>query len=66
MAVFIDDLPPHHSSAKLIVPEVHRLHMVAEAPLRQLIPHAADADARIDHWPVALAHIQALLKVSPS
>ncbi len=61
-AVFIDDLPPHHTSAKRIVPHVHRLHMVAEAPLRGLIPHAADADARIDHWPEALAHIQAVLK----
>lgn len=62
MAVFIDDLPPHHSSAKLIVPDVHRLHMVAEASLRDLIPHAADADARIDHWPEAFAHIEAILK----
>ncbi|MFZ4690148.1 MAG: HAD family hydrolase [Polymorphobacter sp.] len=61
-AVFIDDLPPHHSSAKAVVPHVHRLHMVAEAPLRGLIPHAADAHARIDHWPEALAHIQAVLK----
>ena len=60
-AVFIDDLPPHHSSAKKTVPHVHRLHMVAEAPLRQLIPDAADADARIDHWPEALAHIHAFL-----
>lgn len=61
-AVFIDDLPPHHSSAKIIVPHVHRLHMVAEAPLRQLIPPAPDADARIDEWPQALAHIQSVLK----
>lgn len=61
-AVFIDDLPPHHSSAKKHVPHVHRLHMVAEAPLRHLIPSAIDADARIDHWPDALAHIQAVLK----
>ncbi len=66
MAVFIDDLPPHHSSAKLIVPDVHRLHMVAEAPLRSLIPDAADADARIDEWPDALSHIQALLKATTS
>jgi hypothetical protein len=61
-AVFIDDLPPHHSSAKATVPHVHRLHMVAEAPLRHLIPPAADADARIDEWPAALAHIQSVLK----
>jgi hypothetical protein len=60
-AVFIDDLPPHHSSAKKHVPHVHRLHMVAEAPLRDLIPAATDADARIDHWPEALAHIRRIL-----
>jgi hypothetical protein len=61
-AVFIDDLPPHHSSAKTVVPHVHRLHMVAEAPLRTLIPAAPDAHARIDEWPAALAHIQTILK----
>ncbi len=61
-AVFIDDLPPHHSSARQVVPHVHRLHMVAEAPLRTLIPPAPDADARIDDWDEALAHIEALLK----
>ncbi len=62
-AVFIDDLPPHHSSAKGIVPEVHRLHMVAEAPLRTLIPPAPDADARIDDWGAALVHIRAVLEI---
>ena len=61
-AVFIDDLPPHHSSAKRIVPEVHRLHMVAEAPLRTLIPAALDADARIDDWTAALAHIRGVIE----
>lgn len=60
-AVFIDDLPPHHSSAKKHVPHVHRLHMVAEPPLRHLIPAAPDADARIDDWDDALIHIQTIL-----
>ncbi|OYU14266.1 MAG: hypothetical protein CFE37_11820 [Alphaproteobacteria bacterium PA4] len=60
-AVFIDDLPPHHSSAKKHVPQVHRLHMVAEPPLRHLIPAAPDADARIDDWDDALTHIQTIL-----
>jgi hypothetical protein len=60
-AVFIDDLPPHHSSAKKHVPHVHRLHMVAEPPLRHLIPAAPDADARIDDWDDALTHIQTIL-----
>ncbi|PZN95402.1 MAG: hypothetical protein DCF31_06700 [Alphaproteobacteria bacterium] len=61
-AVFIDDLPPHHSSAKKHVPHVHRLHMVAEAPLRALIPAAPDADARIDDWAEAIEHIISILE----
>ncbi len=60
-AVFIDDLPPHHSSAKKHVPRIHCLHMVAEVPLRTLIPAASDADARIDDWPEALTHIRKFL-----
>ncbi len=60
MTVFIDDLPPHHSSARKIVPHVHRLHMVGEPPLRGLIPAALDAHARIDDWPEALDHIEAV------
>ncbi len=60
--VFIDDLPPHHSSAKKLAPGVHRLHMVAEAPLRELIPPAPDADARIDDWAEAHDHIRRLFE----
>jgi hypothetical protein len=60
-ALFIDDLPPHHSSAKLVLPQVHRLHMVAETMLQGLIPHAIDADARIDNWLDALPYIQSVL-----
>lgn len=63
-AVFIDDLPPNHSSAKAHVPHVHRLHMVAETSVRGLIPAAPDADARIDDWPEALAHIRSILGAS--
>jgi ribonucleotide monophosphatase NagD (HAD superfamily) len=60
-AVFIDDLPPHHSSAAELTPHVHRLHMVAEHELRSLIPEAKDAHARIDDWADALPHIQSLI-----
>jgi hypothetical protein len=49
-AVFVDDLPPHHSSAAKHAPAVGRLHMVADATLRGLIPAAPDAHARIDGW----------------
>ena len=61
-AVFIDDLPPHHTSAKKRAPHVHCIHMVGEAPLRHLIPAAPDADVRIDCWAQALTHIETLLK----
>jgi hypothetical protein len=49
-AVFVDDLPPHHSSVARHAPGVGRLHMVADATLRGLIPAAPDAHARIDSW----------------
>jgi hypothetical protein len=49
-AVFVDDLPPHHSSAAKHAPNVGRLHMVADATLRGLIPAAPDAHVRIDRW----------------
>lgn len=56
-AVFVDDLPHHHASVRKHVPEVHRLQMVADPRLRDLIPQATDADARIDDWDTALPHI---------
>lgn len=60
--VFIDDLPPNHSSAREHAPQVHRVHMVAEVALRDLIPAAPDADVRIDDWHLALPHIRSVLK----
>lgn len=56
-AVFIDDLPPHHSAVAQAVGHVHRIHFVAETEVRPLLPPARDAHARIDEWPAALAHI---------
>jgi len=49
-AVFVDDLPPHHWSAAKHAPAVGRLHMVADATLRGLIPAASHAHVRIDRW----------------
>lgn len=60
-AVFIDDLPPHHSSVARHAPEVHRLHMIADPELRSLIPAALDAHARIDDWPSALDYLRKVL-----
>ena len=61
-AVFIDDLPPHHSAVRRAAPDVLRLHMVADAKLQALIPPAPDADVRIDDWPGALVHIERWLE----
>lgn len=59
--VFVDDLPPHHSSVKRHAPHVHRLHMIADPTLAKLVPPAADAHARIDDWPTALDHIRRII-----
>ena len=61
-AVFVDDLPPHHSSALKHAPEVGRLHMVADATLRGLIPAAPDAHVRIDRWDEAEGWIRDYLE----
>jgi hypothetical protein len=61
-AVFVDDLPPHHSSAAKHAPAVGRLHMVADATLRGLIPAAPDAHARIDRWDEAQLWIRGFLE----
>ena len=55
--VFVDDLPPQHTSVKKHAPQVHRLHFVGEPALRAIVPTAEDADTRIDEWPAALKHI---------
>ncbi|WP_353216338.1 HAD family hydrolase [Sandarakinorhabdus sp.] len=61
-AIFIDDLPPNHTSVMAHAPHVHRLHMVAEIEVRHLIPQSPDAHARHDDWPAMLAHIETILK----
>lgn len=59
--VFIDDLPPHHSSVAKRAPQVHRLHLIADPELRDLLPQAPDSHARIDDWPTAEQWILARL-----
>lgn len=53
-AVFVDDLPVHHSSVAKHAPSVWRLHMVAEPRLAPSVAPAVDAHARIDDWPAAV------------
>ncbi|EMD82533.1 hypothetical protein [Pacificimonas flava] len=59
-AVFIDDLPPHHDSVAKTAPDVHRVHMVADKQLRDLIPKAEAAHVRIDSWADAEPYLQDL------
>ncbi|GAA4641886.1 hypothetical protein GCM10023115_02400 [Pontixanthobacter gangjinensis] len=55
--IFIDDLPQHHQSVSVDVPQVKRLHLCGEP---MLAPHidcayeAGHAHARIDSWDHAL------------
>jgi hypothetical protein len=65
-AVFVDDLAIHHESVAKHAPEVWRLHMIAEPRLAGRTPPAAEAHARIDHWPEATAWILARLSEGPA
>jgi hypothetical protein len=53
IAVFVDDLPPHHTSVRKHAPHVGRLHLVAEESVWPVMPAAPDAHARIDDWATA-------------
>ncbi len=48
--VFVDDIAGHHSSVAKHVPDVWRLHMIAEPDIARLFPPAPDAHIRIDDW----------------
>ena len=61
LAVFIDDLPQHHSSVASVTPDVWRLHMVGEPVIAPKIPSAKRAHARIDDWASAESWLHARL-----
>lgn len=63
--VFVDDLPQHHESVARHVPQVWRLHMIAEPRLAAHIPAAPQAHARIDDWREALPWIMEKLAHHP-
>ena len=48
--VFVDDLAQHHASVAEVLPEVSRLHMIAEPVMQPIVPPAPAAHARIDDW----------------
>ena len=52
-AVFVDDLPPHHTSVLRHAPHVGRVHLVGEEAVRAVMPAAADAHVRFDDWATA-------------
>lgn len=62
MAIFVDDLPQHHSSVMEAAPDVWRLHMVGEPLIADKVKPARHAHARIDDWTEALAWILARME----
>ena len=60
--VFIDDLPPQHSSVAAHCPASHRIHFVGDPRLAKMIEKAPDADVRLDHWHKVTPHLTALLE----
>lgn len=49
-AVFIDDLPPHHTSVAQHSPDTHRIHFIADKRLSSMLPKAPDAHFRLHNW----------------
>ena len=66
VTVFVDDLPVHHESVAKHVPQVWRLHMVAEPRLAAHTPQALFAHARIDGWGEATDWIRARFAQGPA
>lgn len=57
VTIFVDDLAWHHTAVAEAVPEVLRLHMVAEPTIAGEVTPAEHAHARIDDWADALPWI---------
>ena len=62
VTVFVDDLPVHHESVAKHVPDVWRLHMIAEPLMAAATPPSPFAHARIDRWDEALPWILGKLR----
>jgi hypothetical protein len=54
VVAFVDDLAMQHKSVAASVPDVWRLHMVAEPMIADKIPPSRHAHARIDDWALAV------------
>lgn len=62
VVAFVDDLAVQHRSVAASVPEVWRLHMVAEPAIAGKIPPSPHAHARLDDWPAATAWLRDILQ----
>lgn len=58
--VFVDDLPPQHSSVKDHAHDTHRVHFIADKRLQNMIDKAPAAHHRIDCWQELTAHLKGL------
>jgi hypothetical protein len=69
-AIFIDDLPQHHQSAReTFGKDITTLHLVGEplvAPHIACAHRAGHADARIDDWASALPWLMEQLEKEPA
>ena len=50
VTVFVDDLAWHHAAVAEAMPDVFRLHLVAEPSIAREVAPAPAAHARIDDW----------------
>jgi hypothetical protein len=66
VTVFVDDLAVHHESVAKHVPQVWRLHMVAEPRIAAHTPQAPFAHARIDVWNEATTWIRGRFAEGPA
>jgi hypothetical protein len=58
---FIDDIPQNLASAADTAPDVLRIHLIGDERLKPLLPPAAQANLRAEHWRDAEAFISTKL-----
>lgn len=58
---FLDDIPRNHSSVARDAARVHRIHLIADRRLAELLGPAEDCHYRAPDWPAARAYIEARL-----
>ena len=58
---FVDDIPQNLESSAQIAPDILRIHLIGDDRLKPLLPPAAAAHLRAEHWRDAHAFIDARL-----